>query len=44
VDSEASFLVDRKDDLILSSGFNIYPTEVEEVLKRHPKVKGRGGR
>jgi long-chain acyl-CoA synthetase len=40
MDSEGFFfLVDRKDDLILSSGFNIYPTEVEEVLKRHPKVK-----
>jgi long-chain acyl-CoA synthetase len=33
------FLVDRKDDLILSSGFNIYPAEIEEVLRRHPKVK-----
>ena len=43
VDSEGFFfLVDRKDDLILSSGFNIYPTEVEEVLKRHPKVKDAG--
>jgi long-chain acyl-CoA synthetase len=25
-------------DLILVSGFNVYPTEVEEVLFRHPKV------
>jgi len=33
------YLVDRKDDLIISSGFNIYPTEIEEVLKRHPKVR-----
>jgi long-chain acyl-CoA synthetase len=33
------YLVDRKDDLILSSGFNIYPGEIEEVLRRHPKVK-----
>jgi long-chain acyl-CoA synthetase len=33
------YLVDRKDDLIISSGFNIYPGEIEEVLKRHPKVK-----
>jgi long-chain acyl-CoA synthetase len=31
--------VDRKDDLIISSGFNIYPSQIEEVLKRHPKVK-----
>jgi len=33
------YLVDRKDDLILSSGFNIYPGEIEEILKRHPKIK-----
>ena len=33
------YLVDRKDDLIISSGFNIYPVEIEDVLMRHPKVK-----
>ena len=33
------YLVDRKDDLIVSSGFNIYPGEIEEILMRHPKVK-----
>jgi long-chain acyl-CoA synthetase len=33
------YLVDRKDDLIISSGFNIYPGEIEEVLRKHPKVK-----
>ena len=33
------YLADRKDDLILSSGFNIYPGEIEEVLMGHPKVK-----
>jgi len=33
------YLVDRKDDLIISSGFNVYPGEIEEVLSRHPKVK-----
>jgi long-chain acyl-CoA synthetase len=33
------FLADRKDDLIISSGFNVYPAEVEEILRRHPKVK-----
>ncbi|MEW6666653.1 MAG: AMP-binding protein [Thermodesulfobacteriota bacterium] len=33
------YLVDRKDDLIISSGFNVYPGQVEEVLMRHPKVK-----
>ena len=33
------FLVDRKDDLIISSGFNVYPSQVEEVLMEHHKVK-----
>ena len=32
-------IVGRKDDLIISSGENIYPTEVEAVLNTHPKVK-----
>jgi long-chain acyl-CoA synthetase len=32
------FLVDRKKDLVIVSGFNVYPREVEEVLYRHPKV------
>jgi long-chain acyl-CoA synthetase len=32
------YLVDRKTDLIIVSGFNVYPREVEEVLFRHPKV------
>ncbi|MGE5227102.1 MAG: long-chain-fatty-acid--CoA ligase, partial [Planctomycetaceae bacterium] len=31
-------IVDRLKDMILVSGFNVYPTEVEEVLYRHPKV------
>ncbi len=31
-------LVDRRADLILVSGFNVYPREVEDVLHRHPKV------
>jgi long-chain acyl-CoA synthetase len=40
MDQEGYFyLVDRKDDLIISSGFNIYPSQIEEVLKQHPKVK-----
>lgn len=32
-------IVDRKKELILVSGFNVYPTEVEQVLYRHPKVQ-----
>ncbi len=38
VDNGDLYLVDRKKDLILVSGFNVYPREVEEVLFRHPKV------
>lgn len=32
------YLVDRKDDLIISKGFNVYPGQIEDVLKRHPKI------
>jgi long-chain acyl-CoA synthetase len=40
VDDEGYFsIVDRKKDMILVSGFNVYPTDVEQVLYRHPKVK-----
>jgi len=31
-------LVDRRTDLILVAGFNVYPAEVEEVLRAHPDV------
>ncbi len=31
-------IVDRKKDMILVSGFNVYPNEIEEVLSKHPKV------
>ncbi|MDX6300394.1 MAG: long-chain acyl-CoA synthetase [Nocardioidaceae bacterium] len=31
-------IVDRKKDLIIRGGFNVYPREVEEVLMRHPGV------
>ena len=31
-------IVDRKKDMILVSGFNVYPNEVEEVIAGHPKV------
>jgi len=33
------YLVDRKKDLILVSGFNVYPREIEEVLFTHPAVR-----
>lgn len=32
------YIVDRKKDMILVSGFNVYPNEVEDVVIRHPKV------
>jgi long-chain acyl-CoA synthetase len=31
-------IVDRKKDLIISAGVNIYPREIEEVLHQHPKI------
>ena len=31
-------IVDRKKDMILVSGFNVYPNEIEDVIARHPKV------
>ncbi len=31
-------IVDRKKDMILVSGFNVYPNEIEDVLASHPKV------
>jgi long-chain acyl-CoA synthetase len=33
------YIVDRKKDIIIAAGFNIYPREVEEVLYEHPAVK-----
>jgi long-chain acyl-CoA synthetase len=33
------YIVDRKKDIIIASGYNIYPREVEEVLYEHPKVQ-----
>ncbi len=32
------FIVDRKKDLIIRGGFNVYPREIEEALYRHPAV------
>jgi long-chain acyl-CoA synthetase len=31
-------IVDRKKDMILVSGFNVYPNEIEDVISGHPKV------
>ena len=33
------FIVDRAKDLVIVSGFNVYPAEVEEVLAQHPAVQ-----
>ena len=33
------YIVDRKKDLIIASGYNIVPREVEEVLFEHPKIQ-----
>jgi long-chain acyl-CoA synthetase len=39
MDEEGYFqIVDRKKDMIIAGGFNIYPRDVEEVLYEHPKV------
>ncbi len=39
MDEEGYFYIeDRKKDLIIAGGYNIYPREVEEVLVRHPAV------
>jgi len=33
------FIVDRKKDLIIRGGYNVYPREVEEVLYEHPAIQ-----
>jgi long-chain acyl-CoA synthetase len=38
-DSGYVYIVDRKKDLVISAGYNIYPREIEEVLYEHPKIQ-----
>jgi acyl-CoA synthetase (AMP-forming)/AMP-acid ligase II len=39
VDEEGYYyIVDRKNDMIISGGENIYPTEIDDLLSKHPKV------
>ncbi|MFL5799684.1 MAG: long-chain-fatty-acid--CoA ligase [Actinomycetota bacterium] len=39
-DEEGYFkIVDRKKEMIIVSGFNVYPTDIEQVLYRNPKVE-----
>jgi long-chain acyl-CoA synthetase len=40
MDEEGYFaIVDRKKDMIIVSGFKVFPTDVEQVIYRHPKVQ-----
>jgi len=32
------YIVDRKTDMIITGGFNVYPSEIEKVLYKHPAV------
>jgi long-chain acyl-CoA synthetase len=36
------FIVDRKKDLIIRGGFNVYPRDVEDALLEHPAIEGAG--
>ena len=33
------YIVDRKKDLIIAGGYNIYPRDIDEVLYEHPKIR-----
>jgi len=40
MDEEGYFyIVDRKKDMIISGGFNVYPRDIDEVFYQHPKVQ-----
>jgi long-chain acyl-CoA synthetase len=40
IDEDGCFyIVDRKKDMIIRGGYNVYPREVEEVLFEHPKIR-----
>ena len=40
MDEEGYFyIVDRKKDLIIVGGYNVYPREIDEVLHTHPKIR-----
>ena len=39
IDDEGYFyIIDRKKDMIISEGFNVYPNEIDELILHHPKV------
>jgi long-chain acyl-CoA synthetase len=40
MDEEGYFyIIDRKKDMVICSGYNVYPREIEEVLYQHPKIQ-----
>ena len=40
VDEEGyTYIVDRKKDMVIAGGYNIFPRDIEEVLYTHPKIK-----
>ena len=40
VDSDGFFfIIDRKKELVIRGGYNVYPREIEEVLYEHPDVR-----
>lgn len=36
---QCNYIVDRKKDMIITGGFNVYPSEIEQVLWTHPAVQ-----